>query len=111
MLDSNPGTLLRTARLRSGLTQRALAERAGTSQSVVARIERGRSSPSLKTLGTLLEVAGFELRAHIEPFPVAREGDGDHMLDDVTRILRLTPEQRLLELNNASRFFSAAERV
>ena len=33
------------------------------------------------------------------------------MLDDVARIQRLTPEQRLIELGNASRFFAAAERI
>jgi hypothetical protein len=33
------------------------------------------------------------------------------MLDDVARILRLTPEERLLELRNAARFFAAARRV
>jgi hypothetical protein len=33
------------------------------------------------------------------------------MLDDVPRILRLTPEQRLSELRNAARFFAAARRI
>jgi hypothetical protein len=33
------------------------------------------------------------------------------MLDDVPRILRLTPEQRLLELHNAARFFAVAARI
>ena len=33
-----------------------------------------------------------------------------HMLDDVPRILRLTPEQRLTELRDASRFVAAARR-
>ncbi|HME68625.1 MAG TPA: helix-turn-helix transcriptional regulator [Myxococcota bacterium] len=41
-----PGGLLREARVRAGLTQRDLAWRARTSQSVVARIEQGRSDPS-----------------------------------------------------------------
>jgi len=33
------------------------------------------------------------------------------MLADVPRILRLTPEQRLLELHHAARFLAAAARV
>ena len=33
------------------------------------------------------------------------------MLDDVGRILRLTPEQRLTELRNAARFVAEARRV
>ena len=32
------------------------------------------------------------------------------MLDDVARILNLSPEQRLEEIRNASRFFAAARR-
>lgn len=105
MADS-PATLLRAARRRAGLSQRALAQRAGTAQSVVARIELGRTSPSWETLTTLLGAAGFDLWLRLERSP-ARAA---HMLDDVARIRRLTPEQRLLELRNASRFFAAAKR-
>lgn len=101
------GGLLRDARLRAGITQRELAGRAGTSQSVVARIELGRSDPSTATLARLLAAAGFELRAELTPIAVA----GTHMLGDVVRILALTPEQRLLEVRNVSRFEAAARRA
>ncbi len=33
-----------------------------------------------------------------------------HMLEDVPRILRLSPEERLLELRNAARLFETARR-
>lgn len=95
------------ARLRAGLTQSQLAERAGSAQSVVARIEQGRADPSTATLARLLAAAGFELRAELTPIAVA----DSHMLDDVSRILSLTPEQRLLELRNISRLEAAARRV
>ena len=101
------GALLREARLRAGLSQRALAQRAETSQSVVARIEQGRSDPSTATLARLLAAAGFELRAELTPIAVA----DTHMLDDVGRILALTPEARLLEVRNVSRFEAAARRA
>ena len=55
----------------------------------------------------MLASAGFELHAQLEPAPA----HGSHMLADVARILRLSPEQRLLELRNAARFLSAAKRV
>jgi transcriptional regulator with XRE-family HTH domain len=99
--------LLLSARKAAGLTQRALARRARTSQSVIARIESGASSPSWKTLEHLLNRAGFALHASLRLRPQGRS----HMLDDVARILRLTPEQRLLELRNAARFLDAARRV
>ena len=38
------------ARVRAGLTQAELAERMGTSQSVIARLESGAQMPSVKTL-------------------------------------------------------------
>ena len=38
------------ARTRAGLSQAELAERMGTSQSTVARLESGRTLPSLRTL-------------------------------------------------------------
>lgn len=103
----NARLLLRAARRRAGLTQRELARRAGTAQSVVARIELGQTSPSVDTLSRLLGASGFELRASLALRPVANT----HMLDDVTRILSLTPEERLLEVRNVSRFEAAAHRV
>jgi len=39
-----------TARARAGLTQSEVAERMGTTQSVVARLESGAQMPSVKTL-------------------------------------------------------------
>ena len=58
---------LRDARRITGQSQRALAEAAGTSQSVVGRIEAGIVSPSVDTLEHLLAAAGFELRTQLVP--------------------------------------------
>ncbi len=102
-----PADLLRHARTTAGLTQRQLARRARTAQSVVARIERGLTSPSWDTLARLLAAAGFELHAELDLRPTRRS----HMLDDVARIRRLRPEQRLDEVKNVNRFIAAARRV
>jgi hypothetical protein len=75
-------------------------------QSVVARIEGGATSPTWDTLVRLLAAAGFE----IEPVLRPRTVPGSHMLADVPRILGLTPEERLIELRNASQFLTAARR-
>jgi transcriptional regulator with XRE-family HTH domain len=98
--------LLCEARARAGLTQRELARRARTAQSVVARIESGVTSPSWETLSRLLEAAGCALDVTLRP----HAPELSHMLEDVPRILRLTPEQRLIELRNTSRFLAAARR-
>jgi transcriptional regulator with XRE-family HTH domain len=103
----SPAILLKEARKRAGLSQRALARRAGTAQSVVARIELEITDPSSGTLASLLAAAGFELTARLEPALTVHT----HMLDDVKRILSLTPEERLLEVANLSRFQAAARRV
>jgi hypothetical protein len=102
----DPALLVREARSRAGLSQRELALRAGTSQSVVARIEAGQTRPGSETLRRILEAAGFELLAELVPLPAL----DTHMLEDVARILALTPEQRLREVGNVSRFVSAARR-
>ena len=102
-----PGRLLAQARSRARLTQRQLAQRAGTSQSVVARIERAQTDPGVATLERLLAETGFELRVTLRP----RRSKPSHMLADVARILRLTPEERLREVGNAARFLAAARRA
>lgn len=106
MGSGSASRLLIEARQRAGLSQRALARRARTAQSVVARIESGASSPSWETLERLLRGAGFALSATLTP---TLRGPS-HMLEDVARILRLTPEERLIELRNAARFFETAVR-
>lgn len=58
--------LVRRARLRAGLSQRQLAQRAGTSQAMVARVEGGRQSPSLPTLRRLLEACGSDIHLQVE---------------------------------------------
>jgi len=104
---STAATLLRQARTRAGLSQRALARRARTAQSVIARIEGGQTSPSWDTLERLLTAANYEMVAHTEPRVVV----GSHMLSEVAGILRMTPEQRLQEVKNVSEFLHRVRRV
>lgn len=64
-----PSNLLKTARAASGLSQRELARKARTAQSVVARIELGETSPTWATLTRLLRAAGFQASAELEAIP------------------------------------------
>jgi uncharacterized protein len=62
--------LLREARTRAGLTQRALAERAGVTQSVISAYEAGRREPSLATLQRFVRAAGSDLEIELTPAQV-----------------------------------------
>ncbi len=53
--------LIKNAREQRGLSQRALAQRAGVEQSTIARIELGDADPAYSTVVRLLGAAGFRL--------------------------------------------------
>lgn len=53
--------IIRSARVRQGLSQAELADRAGTSQPVISAYENGRRSPSIGTLRRLVAAAGERL--------------------------------------------------
>jgi transcriptional regulator with XRE-family HTH domain len=59
--------LVRAARKDAGLTQAALASRAGTTQTAIARLERPGSNPRLTTLERVLGAAGHRLRLESAP--------------------------------------------
>lgn len=106
-LKGDAATVLREARRRSGLTQRALAERAGTAQSVVARIEAGLTDPGWNTLAALVRAAGQEVEVGLRPRVTGRT----HMLREVRRILAMTPDDRLREVAAVDRFVRLARRA
>ena len=60
-------SLLIEARTRAHLTQAELAEKMGTSQSTVARLESGKAKPSLSTLRRLAKATGTRLKISLEP--------------------------------------------
>jgi ribosome-binding protein aMBF1 (putative translation factor) len=55
------------ARSQAGLTQQQLAKRMSTTQSVIARLESGRSCPSTETLERLAVATGTKLKITFEP--------------------------------------------
>lgn len=59
--------LIKLARHDTGLSQRELARRAGTSQATMSAYEAGRKSPSLETLARIIRAAGLDLRIRVEP--------------------------------------------
>ena len=70
MYDITAPPILRFVRQASALSQQQLAERAGTTQAVVSRIESGQASPSLDMVKRLVNAAGYELRLECTPLRV-----------------------------------------
>ncbi|GLU34310.1 helix-turn-helix transcriptional regulator [Trinickia caryophylli] len=54
------------ARVRAGLTQEQVAEKMQTTQSTVARMESGRTMPSLRTLSRYAEATGSRAVVRLE---------------------------------------------
>jgi transcriptional regulator with XRE-family HTH domain len=81
-------SLLIQARRQAGLSQRELAARAGVAQQEIARYERGRVTPSLERLRSLIAACGLELT-----FGLARADNSyDHQ---IASALALEPAARL----------------
>lgn len=55
------------ARARAGLSQAEVATRMGTTQSTIARLESGRTLPSLRTLHRYAAATGSRAVVHLEP--------------------------------------------
>ena len=53
------------ARVRAGLSQSDLAQRMGTSQSAVARLENGRTLPSTKTILRYAQATGSRIQVRL----------------------------------------------
>jgi transcriptional regulator with XRE-family HTH domain len=56
-----------TVRANAGLTQAQIAERMGTTQSAIARLEGGGTKPTLQTLENLAAAAGLDFVIAIGP--------------------------------------------
>jgi transcriptional regulator with XRE-family HTH domain len=81
-LASEIGRMVRELREARGLSQRALAGRMGTTQSVVGRLEAGGSRPTIVTLDRVASALGvrMEVRFHEpqgSPKPPARRPTGN----------------------------------
>jgi transcriptional regulator with XRE-family HTH domain len=67
-LPSPSSALLQLARLKAGMSQRELAERAGVPVTMISAYERDQRQPTLATLLRLLRAAGFDLRLHLAAY-------------------------------------------
>jgi transcriptional regulator with XRE-family HTH domain len=94
--------LLRHARKRAGLTQRALAAKAGVPQPYVARIESSATDPTVTSLSRLLRACGTTLEA----LPGSGEG-----VDRILFTLDLTPAERLADAAAVATYLDRMDRA
>lgn len=87
---------VREARKRAGLTQRALAETAGTTQSAIARLEAGRTQPSFDTVLRLVRLCGMDL-----DIMLSERDDSDWA--QAQRQLALAPVERIRRMEHVAR--------
>ena len=102
------GELVREARRRAGLTQRELAERAGTTQSAIARLESGRTSPSLEHVEWLLKLCGFSMIVSLATY------DDSHLVQAKAKLrepLEARVQQNSAMVKTARRWQEALERA
>lgn len=83
------GELVAKTRRAEGLTQADLARRIGTTQSAIARLETGRSNPTVGTVERALRACGHTL----EPRAKAFRDSVDESL--IAAGMRMTPAERL----------------
>jgi transcriptional regulator with XRE-family HTH domain len=95
-----PGELIQELRADNGLSQRELAYRAGTSQSAIARIERGDEDVTWTRLSAILSAMGEE--------PVLEHGRlaSRYELADLLRARAMSPAERLAAGLDLNRFAS-----
>ena len=66
-IPSPAAALLQLARIKSGLSQGQLSERASVPATMISAYERDRRQPTVPTLMRLLKAAGFDLAMHLVP--------------------------------------------
>lgn len=115
LLDVEPAVVIRDARERAGLSQRALAERSGVAQPNIAAYEAGRRVPSEAMVGRLLDAAAIRpstildasrkhvlaiARKHgatdVRVFGSVARGD-DRPGSDIDLLVRFEPDASLLD--------------
>jgi len=88
--------LVREARKRAGLTQRELADKAGTSQSAIARLESGRTRPAFDDVLRLVRLCRMDL-----DIMLVERDDSDWA--QALRQLQLSPVERIRRMEAVAR--------
>ena len=110
--------LVQSARRIASLTQREFAQRVGTSQPAIAKLEQGLANPTIETLARCAAAAGFAMKVELVPL-AAPDPVVERYKQDVDRTLlrenlRKSVDERLRSLmdwQEAGRELQAATRA
>jgi transcriptional regulator with XRE-family HTH domain len=91
------GPLIKEARRRHGLGQVELAERLGTSQPAISRIERDLVSPAVETLERILNAMGETLDVSTLALGDPPPGGSNQSIAELRADYRLSAEERLAQ--------------
>ena len=69
--STSTGTALRALREEAGLTARAVAERAGVSESYLSRVETGKATPAPSWVGTVAAAIASAISESSQPIQKA----------------------------------------
>ncbi len=101
----NAPELLRHTRLRNGLTQAEVAQRAGTSQPVISAYEHGRRDPTTNMFRQLIAAAGGRLSlsaerpdSDLEP-PIGPQEHAARLVDLLGLVDAIPPKRRSATLD------------
>jgi ribosome-binding protein aMBF1 (putative translation factor) len=94
------GTVIRQSRRRAGISQRELARRLRTNQSVVGRWESLATSPTLESVTSVALACGFAVEWRLAPV----DPDLERV---ITEQLRRTPAERVASVVNLARLRGA----
>lgn len=94
------GELIRSARLRAGLSQAELAKRLELPASSIGRWETDTVEPGYSTLRRVLQACGYDLPPVLESYEPDREMDAR-----IQEIQRLTPQERVSKMLTRSRLW------
>jgi transcriptional regulator with XRE-family HTH domain len=98
------GQLIREARRRARLTQAELGVRLGTTQSAIARLERGRTEPAFSRVVDAVRACGMDLVPRLVDVD-----DADWSVASTN--LSLTPDERVRRHQRALRFAFAGRQA
>ncbi|MES2177607.1 MAG: helix-turn-helix domain-containing protein [Gemmatimonadota bacterium] len=85
-IASQTARVVREARQHSYLSQQQLADAMGTSQSTIAKLERGEGNPTIETLARCAAAVGMVVRVEFVPAAI-RDPVVDRYKHDVDRTL------------------------